>query len=130
MLTALSEEFGYAADPVALANRLTLLLGSPDLHQLWVAEVDGETAGWIHGFWRPLLESPAAVEVGGLAVGERWRRQGVGAALLATCENWARSKGATLITLRSAAYGEDIPDFYAEQGYQPGTNQNIFRKQL
>lgn len=77
-LTALTEEMGYPADSQALSDRLTMLLGSPDLHQLWVAEIQGEVAGWLHAFWRPLLDAPAAVEIGGLAISLRWRRHGAG----------------------------------------------------
>jgi GNAT superfamily N-acetyltransferase len=94
-----------------------MLLGSPDLHQLWVAEIQGEVAGWLHAFWRPLLESPAAVEIGGLAISLRWRRHGAGRALVHVAERWARTKGATTVTLRAAIHREEAPDFYQRQGY-------------
>lgn len=129
-LTALTEEMGYPSDIQALGDRLTMLLGSPDLHQLWVAEIQGEVAGWLHAFWRPLLESPAAVEIGGLAVGLRWRRHGAGRALIHVAERWARTKGATTVTLRAAIHREEAPDFYQRQGYSLSQSQKTFRKQL
>lgn len=129
-LTALTEEMGYPSDIQALGDRLTMLLGSPDLHQLWVAEIEGEVAGWLHAFWRPLLESPAAVEIGGLAIGLRWRRRGAGRALVHVAERWARTKGATTVTLRAAIHREEAPDFYQRQGYSLSQSQKTFRKQL
>ncbi|MBA4707416.1 GNAT family N-acetyltransferase [Aquitalea aquatica] len=129
-LTALTAEMGYPSGVEALGNRLTMLLGSPDLHQLWVAEIEGEVAGWLHAFWRPLLEAPAAVEIGGLAVGLRWRRRGAGRALVHVAERWALAKGATTVTLRSTIHREEAPDFYQNQGYQLSNAQNTFRKQL
>ncbi|MBV8680102.1 MAG: GNAT family N-acetyltransferase [Aquitalea sp.] len=129
-LTSLTAEMGYPSDIQALGERLTMLLGSPDLHQLWVAEIEGEVAGWLHAFWRPLLDAPAAVEIGGLAVALRWRRHGAGRALLHVAERWARTKGATTVTLRSAIHREEAPDFYQHLGYQQNDRQKTFRKQL
>jgi hypothetical protein len=43
-------------------------------------------------------------------------------------ERWARTKGATTVTLRAAIHRDEAADFYQRQGY--ALSQRTFRKQL
>ena len=70
-------------DPVSVEERLPWFREhSPESHPLWVAEIDGQIAGWLsfHPFiTRCAYRGTAEISV---YVGEKFRRRGVGRALL------------------------------------------------
>ena len=127
-LATLSTQLGYPADPATLAARLAVLLTAPEQHFVCVVEAQGQVRGWIHGFVRPLLESATCVEVGGLVVAEDCRGQGLGAQLLAACEQWAATRGIAEVTVRCAEHRAAAHRFYRQQGYSHIKNQLTFRK--
>ena len=127
-LANLSTQLGYPVDTPTLAARLAVLLAAPMQHMVCVAEQQGQPVGWIHGFVRPLLESATCVEVGGLVVAEYCRGQGLGARLLAACEQWAAAQGIAEVTVRCAEHRAAAHRFYRQQGYQHVKNQLTFRK--
>lgn len=119
-VAALSGDLGYPADPAAMESRLAALLAESG-HALFGAEAeDGTLLGWVHVCARLLLiDSPSAF-VEGLVVGAAARRGGVGRALMAAAEGWARSRGAESLRLRSGATRTDAHAFYRALGYQDG----------
>lgn len=129
-LATLSTQLGYPADPATLAARLAVLLAAPEQHVVYVVETNGRVAGWLHGFVRPLLESATCVEVGGLVVAEDCRGQGLGAQLLAACEQWAAARGIAELTVRCAEHRAAAHLFYRQQGYSHSKTQLTFRKQV
>jgi GNAT superfamily N-acetyltransferase len=56
--------------------------------------------------------------IGELAVLEEWEGQGVGAALIAAAEAWAREHGASRISLATGVANSRALTFYARHGYQ------------
>jgi L-amino acid N-acyltransferase YncA len=70
-------------DPVSLEERLPWFREhSPESHPLWVAEIDGEIAGWLsfHPFiTRSAYRGTAEISV---YVSEKFRRRGLGQALV------------------------------------------------
>jgi GNAT superfamily N-acetyltransferase len=79
---------------------------------------------------RRLLIDPPSAFVEGLVVGPPARRRGVGRALMAAAEGWARSRGAESIRLRSGAIRGDAHAFYRALGYQEGKAALGFEKAL
>ena len=91
-LARLTSQLGYPASEAAIHTRLMRMINSSD-DCLLVAEVSsGELAGWIHGFLSQLLESDYRVEIGGLLVDERWRRNGIGRRLVRAVDDWAAER--------------------------------------
>ncbi|MGH2502385.1 MAG: GNAT family N-acetyltransferase [Ktedonobacterales bacterium] len=56
--------------------------------------------------------------IGELAVLEEWERQGVGAALIAAAEDWARERGVPRISLATGVANARALAFYARHAYQ------------
>lgn len=56
--------------------------------------------------------------IGELAVLEEWEGQGVGAALIAAAEDWAREHGAPRISLATGVANSRALAFYGRHGYQ------------
>jgi len=118
-LARLSGELGYPASAAQLRQ-----------HFVCVAQWQGETCGWIHGFVRPLLESDPCVELGGLVVAAAQRGHGIGSALLAACEQWAKMQGIHQLGLRSAEHRQDAHRFYRQHGYVNVKTSLTLRKTL
>jgi len=94
---------------------------------LLVAEVDGQVVGLVE----LRIEAPPADRadmhlpvrygwVDELAVGEAWRRSGVGTRLLRAAEAWLRERGAVAVLLDTHPGNAAALDFYQERmGYRP-----------
>jgi GNAT superfamily N-acetyltransferase len=96
---------------------------------LLVAEVsNAELAGWIHGFLSQLLESDYRVEIGGLLVDERWRRNGIGRQLVRAVDDWAAERGAVELLVRCREDRAESHKFYESLLFQHTKTQRVFRK--
>ena len=126
----LSEQFGYEVTPAVIAARLDLLSRSPG-HGFYAAVLEGAVAGWVHVYGVHLLESPAPfAEIGGLVVEKQARRRGIGRALMAQAEVWAREHGYAEVRLRSGLHRTDAHEFYQRIGYTLAKTSHMFRKTL
>lgn len=79
---------------------------------------------------RVQLEDGAFAELAGLVVDESVRGSGVGAALLAAAEDWARAQGFASMRVRSNVIRERAHRFYEREGYARIKAQAVFRKPL
>jgi len=129
-LTELCRQLGYPATPQALAQRLAVLGARAD-HWVCVArDCRNAPQGWIHAFITHHLQSEPYAEIGGMVVAEGRRSAGLGAALLAAAENWARDCGMNRIRVRSNAVRDRAHRFYEGKGYARAKTQHIFEKRL
>lgn len=95
-------------EPVPVESRLAWFRAHhPDGHPLWVAEVDGEVAGWFS--FEPFRERPAyrATAEVSVYVAQDHRRKGIGRRLLA--EAIRRAPGFGLKTLTAGAFAHNGP---------------------
>jgi GNAT superfamily N-acetyltransferase len=129
VLASLCSQLGYPSTDGQVAGRLADILSRPD-HAVFVTEVDGQTAGWIHVFVCHMLEAEAFTEVGGLVVDEGWRGLGLGRALMAEAEGWSLERGVLEVRLCSNVIREGAHRFYESLGYARVKSQHTFRKHL
>lgn len=128
-LAALAGQLGYPSTPAAIGARWEALARLPD-HAVLVAEAGGRVVGWVHVGRRILLVSDPVVEVLGLVVDEACRGRGLGRALLAAAEAWARGRGESRVVLRSNVKREAAHAFYLGTGYTHEKSQKVFGKEL
>lgn len=128
-LAALAGQLGYPSTPEQVAKRLAVILANPD-QAVFAAEVDGQVAGWVHVYACQTVESELYAEIGGLVVDENRRGQGLGKALMAQAEAWARQHGILEVRLRSNILRVEAHQFYAAIGYEKIKSQFTFRKPL
>lgn len=98
------------------------LLADPDVG-LFVAEVGGELAGFVHIELRasqpiPLLVPRRLALVDNLAVKTAFRRSGIGRALMQRAEAWAVAQAATEIDLNAYEFNKTAIAFYQRLGYE------------
>lgn len=128
-VASLSGQLGYAAGAAEIARRFAGLASVPESLVL-VAEREHELVGWVHVLVQRRLEVDPFAEIGGLVVDARARGGGIGAALLAAAEAWAREQGVDAVRVRSNTIREDTHRFYRREGYAVLKTQVNFHKKL
>lgn len=128
-IAALVTQLGYEASPRDVANRLSRLLTRAG-QRFIVAEADGRVLGWVHVEAAESVDTGVFAHVAGLVVDRACRRQGIGAALMAEAEAWARQQGCPVIRLRSSRTRTPAHRFYEGLGYVNVKTQYSFVKPL
>ena len=128
-LADLAGQLGYPVTPEESAARLDALVAG-GYGAVFVACRAGRPIGWINVAETRTLEYGAFAEVLGLVVDANARGAGVGAALLAQAEQWARTRGLPSVRLRSNVIRERAHAFYRREGYAEIKRQVQFRKAL
>ena len=128
-IALLVTQLGYDAAPHEVSERLARLLARP-AQRFIIAERDGRLVGWVHVEVAAFIDSDPYAHIAGLVVDRSQRRQGIGAALMAEAEAWARQQGCALVRLRSSATRTQAHRFYEELGYTNVKTQYSFVKPL
>jgi len=134
-LALLSGQLGYPVGGVEMADRLARVRAQR-VGEVFVASAgetdaaDAEVLGWTHVVPRLQLEEAPFAELAGLIVAESARGLGVGAALLAAAEQWARDAGFALMRVRSNVVRERAHRFYEREGYRRVKVQGVFHKSI
>ena len=123
----LSLQLGYPVALAALHRRFERLAPSAS-DALFVA---GEpVGGWIHLELRDSLESGQSVEITGLVVDAARRREGLGRALVARAEAWAKERGVPRLRVRSNVTRTESHHFYPALGFARAKTQHVYEKTL
>ena len=123
-IASLTIEPGYYATEAEMASRILKLLDESSA--VFVSELDGAIAGWLHVcLVRRLIVEPFA-EIGGLVVGEKFRRRGVGKALVEAAQRWAREQSVARLRVRTNQVREGAKAFYEHLGFQSVKSQAVF----
>jgi GNAT superfamily N-acetyltransferase len=123
-------QLGYEVDRDDLKLRFYQISNDPE-QLLRVAADEGDAVvGWVHALPVCYLESETFIEIGGLVVDFACRRMGIGQALMASVEDWAREGGFSAIRLRSNSKRTTAHEFYRSIGYEVVKQQYSFVKEL
>ncbi|MBR6563227.1 MAG: N-acetyltransferase [Clostridia bacterium] len=118
---------GYEYDTEKTKENLKTALGK-DYECVLVAELDGNTVGYIHACDYCLLFSEKFVNVLGISVDPTLTRQGIGRALMTAVEEWARTRKAVGVRLVSGEARIGAHAFYEKCGYKSNKTQKNFKK--
>jgi len=132
-LVDLLKQLGYPVDAPTLSDRLDRLLGRPLVHRVLVAPAAQDEAkllGALHASRRETIESEDYAEIAALVVDESARKTGVGKALVAAAERWARDLGMNAVRVRSNVVRSGAHAFYERLGYRVLKQQMAFLKEL
>ncbi|ATM00454.1 N-acetyltransferase [Aeromonas salmonicida] len=88
-----------------------------------VAELDGAVVGFLTARIDinesiPFLSKQPICRIGSVVVDEGHRSQGIGRALIAHCDHWARAHGAHQIRLEVMAFNEHAKALYETLGFK------------
>jgi GNAT superfamily N-acetyltransferase len=125
----LLRQLGYDVSAPELIARVERALAAAE-HYAAVAEEAGQLLGLVHVFERPALERPCEAVVQALVVAETSRHAGVGTALMAVAEQWARARELKHMVLHTRVERDDARSFYTRIGYQLAATSHLMRKDL
>jgi L-amino acid N-acyltransferase len=91
--------------------------GHGEFRPIWVADLDGRVVGMATAVVREHFSGPADCYLAELVVDARYEGNGVGTALVAHAERWARERGLAALTLDIGAANLGGRDFYAQLGF-------------
>jgi GNAT superfamily N-acetyltransferase len=129
-IAELCGQLGYPAKSAEIVQRLRKIK-PPSQHAVLVAESpERNIIGWLHVSVSPLVEAELRAEVNGLVVADNERSCGTGALLLRAAEDWSRSRGCKIMSVRSNVIRERAHQFYLRYGYEHYKTQKAFRKPL
>ena len=120
-----TEEMGYDYGFEKTLKRLQYFLKDMN-HKIFVAEIEGEVVGYVHGNSYELLYYDSLKNIMGIAVLQKYKKNGVGKLLLQQVEIWAKSTGAVGVRLNSGESRTDAHLFYQACGYHNKKNQKNF----
>jgi len=123
-----SKDLGYECEESFVKERLENLDDSREV--VFVAELGGKVAGYVHAEVYTLLYYDSMVNILGLAVSSSCRRKGVGRALMNRVEAWAGKKGIREIRLNSGGTRKEAHEFYRAIGFDDEKVQMRFIKEL
>ena len=123
-----SKDLGYECEEKFVRERLESL--DSNREAVFVAEIDGEVAGYVHAEVYSLIYWEPMANILGLAVSSDCRRQGAGKALMARVEEWAKEKGIKEIRLNSGGSRKEAHEFYRAIGFDDEKMQVRFIKSI
>ncbi len=127
-LAVLAGELGYAVTFGQMQARLAET-SDASRYGVYVAERDS-VVGWIQVSVVVSLESGETAEIRGLVVDEAHRSEGIGGALVAAAEQWARERGLSRIRVRTNVTRERTQQFYRKLSFRSAKKQEVFDKDL
>jgi len=122
----LSHELGYKIEVKELQyKRLENIINS-SVDYLFVYECEGIIKGWIHFFIANRITSDSFVEIGGLVVDSKTRREGIGRSLVEYTKKWS-SKNLYSIRVRCNSKRENTQLFYEALNFSNKKTQFVFQ---
>jgi GNAT superfamily N-acetyltransferase len=117
-IACLLGQLGYPTSRAVVSNRLARLAASGADHVL-VAVLDGEPVGLVTVHTSlTIADDQSVAKLSAIVVDERYRREGVGEALVAAAEDRARAAGRSLMFLTTAERRTDAHSFYRRLGFE------------
>jgi GNAT superfamily N-acetyltransferase len=130
ILADLATQLGYSADAAQIGDRLARVCADHAGQVMVAVDAQDKVLGWAHVVPRLHLEDAPFAELAGLVVDAGARGRGVGALLLHSAEDWARTRGFAQFRVRSNVLCERAHRFYLREGYAERKRQVVFVKAL
>ena len=121
-------DLGYDCSCEFVSTRISNL--DKGREKVFVAEVNGIVAGYIHAEKYQTLYFEPMINILGLAVSSEFRRRGIGRMLLKRAERWANEVGIHKIRLNSGASRKETHSFYRAMGKKKKKGQIRFIKDI
>jgi len=126
-IAELLTELGYPNDEHFVLKKLRVF-SERDFSRVLIAEVEHGVAGFICFDAQPLFHQEGKIgTIMALSIGEAFRRQGIGRALVERVETISKDVGCIKIAVASGLHRADAHRFYLELGYEEITKRFVKR---
>lgn len=115
-VTSLAQDLGYEVTLGQICERIGAIQ-EDNLAVAYVATADGVVVGWIQAHDRRLLQYPRVLEIGGIAVLEDLRGEGIGRRLVEAVSEWGQARGHDWLWVRSNTQRNNAHQFYESVGF-------------
>lgn len=129
LVTRLSTQLGYESNIEQTLIRIRQIIKSNE-NCAFIAVVDHQITGWIHGFYTLRIESDAFVEIGGLIVDETYRNLKIGKQLIESVNLWAKARQVKKLKVRCNTKRTESHKFYEYLGFKENKQQIAFEMDL
>jgi len=127
LVILIQNDLGYAEAKEDFVRKQFLQLNK-NREEIFVADVEGAVAGFIHVEKYSNIYFGPVGNILGLAVRETYRKMGIGKQLLAAAENWSKEKACIGMRINSGGSRTGAHEFYRSQGYDDEKTQVRFLK--
>lgn len=119
---ALPHVFKPTDDLDAIASDMRERVLADPTGVVYIAEVDGEAAGYVYCFLQERAENAysyarRAMFIDQIGVAPAYQRQGIGRALIEAVADRARAENCPFVSLTTLAFNHDAHRFFEEQGF-------------
>ena len=128
-IAKLSTQLGYESNAEQTSIRINQINNSSE-NCAFVAFIDHNIVGWIHGFYTLRIESDAFVEIGGLIVDETYRNLKIGKQLIESVNLWAKERQVKKLKVRCNTKRIESHKFYERIGFKENKIQIAFEMDL
>jgi len=128
-IAILSQQLGNHIPESEIKDNIKNILESND-HCAFVAVLNEQVVGWLHGFYALRLGSAPFCEIGGMVVDSNYRKQGIGRQLIEHMKTWAKTKQASKLRVRCSSTRTDSHAFYRQLGMHQLKSQLVFEVAL
>jgi GNAT superfamily N-acetyltransferase len=125
----LSVQLGYESNIAQTLIRIQQIKNSNE-NCAFVAVIDDQVLGWIHGFYTLRIESDPFVEIGGLIVDETCRNLKIGKQLIDSVNLWAKKHEVKKLKVRCNSKRTESHKFYERVGFKQNKQQIVFEMDL
>ena len=122
------EDLGYQCDKSLVKERILTLDVSREA--VFIALVNDEVAGYVHVEKYNTLYFETMANILGTAVSSRYRKRGIGRALIERAEKWAEQNEIYLMRLNPGSNRAEAHLFYRRLGYGSEKEQLRFIKRI
>lgn len=126
-IVELNQQLGYQLSENQVKTQIEEIMNHPD-HLAFVAVLQDQLVGYIHGFRSIQLTSPPFFEIAALVVDEACRGKGIGAQLVSYMER--QTVACETIRVRCNVKRNLAHKFYRQLGFQLQKEQKVFAKEL
>jgi GNAT superfamily N-acetyltransferase len=126
----LLDQLGYPLEAAEIQRRIARIAGAPGHCLLLTEDAAGTPVVLLHVYGRDAVEKPPEAVVQALVVRDGIRGRGLGRAMMACAEDWARAQGYRHLSLSSQVSRDGAHAFYRGLGYELYATSHHFRKTL
>ncbi len=130
VIAVLAGQLGYPVMPAQIAERLHRQASMKDRRVIVAVDGAGTVLGWTAVAVEDHIHNDPYVEISGFVVEERARGRGVGRAMMAEVERWAKLQGLAEVRLHANVTRTPAHRFYGALGFTKMKEQFVFRKVL
>lgn len=128
VIATLCAQLGYSVTLPEIQERLLRYIEGDNVLIAVAVDLENRVLGWMQVAESDSLVDGVGVQIQGLVVDQRFRREGIGRILVQEACDWAKSRGYRKIGVRSNAVRKEAHDFYPRLGFSLKKTQRVYAK--